>query len=60
MPGDINCDGVVNSTDFGILGVAWGSTIGEPNYIPEADINGNGVVDSTDLGILGVHWGEIA
>jgi parallel beta-helix repeat protein len=58
IPGDINGDRVVDSTDQGILGVALGSTIGKPNYISEADINGDGVVDSTDLGILGVNWGH--
>jgi len=56
--GDINGDRVVDSTDQGILGMAWGSTVGGPNYIPEADLNDDGVVDSTDLGILGVNWGH--
>ena len=60
LPGDINGDGLVGSGDLGLLGWAWGSTIGEPNYIPEADLNGDGVVNSGDLGILGAHWGEIA
>jgi hypothetical protein len=55
--GDINGDGVVDSTDQGILGVAWGSIIGEPNYVPEADLNGDGVVDAIDLGMVGVNWG---
>jgi hypothetical protein len=57
IPGDINGDGVVDSTDQGILGMAWGSIIGEPNYVPEADLNGDGVVDSIDLGVVGVNWG---
>jgi parallel beta-helix repeat protein len=56
--GDVNRDGVVDSTDLGILGGAWGSFIGDPNYLPEADINDDGVVDSSDLGIMGAHWGE--
>jgi len=60
IPGDINGDGVVDSTDLGILGVAWGATLGEPNYMLAADLNSDGVVDSTDLGILGLHWGETA
>jgi len=58
IPGDLNGDRFVDSTDQDILGMAWGSTIGEPNYIPEADLNGDGVVDSTDYGILGVNWGH--
>jgi len=58
IPGDVNSDRVVDSIDQGILGMAWGSIIGEPNYIPEADLNGDGLVDSTDLGILGIYWGH--
>jgi len=58
IPGDINGDRVVDSTDQGILGLAWGSVTGEPTYIPEADLNGDGVVDSTDYGILGANWGR--
>ena len=60
LPGDINGDGLVGAGDLGLLGWAWGSTIGEPNYIPEADLNGDGVVNYRDLGILGANWGEIA
>jgi parallel beta-helix repeat protein len=58
IPGDINGDTVVDSTDLGILGIAWGSFKGDLNYVPEADINDDGVADSSDLGIMGAHWGE--
>lgn len=56
LPGDLNGDGVVDSTDLGVLGVAWASVIGESNYIPEADLNGDGTIDSSDLGLFGVNW----
>lgn len=58
LPGNLNADSAVDSTDLGILGSAWGAFLGEVNYVPEADIDDNGVVDSTDLGIMGAHWGE--
>jgi hypothetical protein len=58
IPGDVNGDTVVDSTDLGILGGAWGAFKGDLNYVPEADINDDGVVDSSDLGIMGAHWGE--
>jgi PKD repeat protein len=58
IPGDINGDRVVDSTDLGWLGWAWGAYRAGPNYIPESDINDDGVVDSADLGIMGGHWGE--
>lgn len=47
---DLNCDGVVNGADLGILLAAWGES-GVP-----ADINGDGVVDGADLGILLTGW----
>jgi len=58
IPGDANNDGVVDSTDLGILGGSWGSATGDPKYDPCADFNSDGVIDSTDLGILGLNWGR--
>jgi T5SS/PEP-CTERM-associated repeat protein len=46
---DLNGDGVVDSTDLGILISAWGSS-------GTGDLNGDGVVDGTDLGILLAQW----
>lgn len=57
MTGDLNQDGSVDSTDLGILGVAWGAASGGPNWNPICDIYEDGAIDSSDLGILGVHWG---
>jgi len=48
--GDLNGDGVVDSSDLGILLAAWGAT-GHP-----ADLDGDGVVGSGDLGILLAAW----
>jgi parallel beta-helix repeat protein len=58
MPGNVNGDSGVDSTDLGILGSSWGSFTGDLNYNPNADIDNSGVVDSSDLGIMGAHWGE--
>jgi parallel beta-helix repeat protein len=59
IPGDINGDTVVDSTDLGLMGGAWGSFKGDLSYNPNADIDGSETVDSTDLGIMGGHWGEM-
>jgi hypothetical protein len=56
--GDFNDDYVLDSTDLGIMGAAWGAFIGDPNWNPACDLNGDGVIDSTDLGTLGAHWGH--
>lgn len=52
MPGDTNCDEVVNVDDLLVVINAWGSNA--PGF---ADLNGDGTVDVSDL--LGVlfHWG---
>ncbi|MGC8912249.1 MAG: dockerin type I domain-containing protein, partial [Nitrososphaeria archaeon] len=54
---DINNDGIVDSSDLGILGVAWGSITGDPNYMSDADLNRDSVIDSVDLGMIGTYWG---
>lgn len=47
---DVNGDGVVNSTDLGMLLGAWGTSD------PMADLDGDGVVGASDLGILPGAW----
>ncbi len=51
--GDLNCDGVVDGADLGVLLSAWGSVLGHA-----ADLNGDGVVDGADLGLLLGNWGK--
>jgi hypothetical protein len=51
--GDVDGDRVVDSTDYGIFGVAW-----PPGpYNVACDFNNDGVIDSTDYGMLGANWG---
>ncbi|MFO0829330.1 MAG: LamG-like jellyroll fold domain-containing protein [Phycisphaerales bacterium] len=50
-PADLNGDGIVSSSDLGVLLGAWG-TAG-----PTGDLNGDGIVGSPDLGILLGAWG---
>jgi len=50
QPADLNCDGVVDGADLGILLSRWGSND------CAADLNGDGVVNGADLGILLSSW----
>lgn len=59
-PGDANADGVVDSTDLGMLGAVWGANSTEPNYMLELDVHWDGVIDSSDLGVMGTYWGAFA
>jgi len=49
---DLNEDGIVDSTDLGLLLQGWGNTN------TKADINQDGVVDGVDLGRLFERWSE--
>ena len=48
--GDLNCDGVVNGQDLGLLLNSWGLAA-----VP-SDLNCDGAVDGADLGILLSAW----
>jgi fibronectin-binding autotransporter adhesin len=53
--GDLNLDGVVNGTDFGILAAHFGKNA--PNW-DEGDLNYDGVVNGTDFGLLASNFGK--
>jgi hypothetical protein len=58
IPGDIDGDGHVFLYDCTILGTAYGSRPGDPNWNANADIDGDSHVFLYDLTILGSHWDE--
>lgn len=49
--GDLNCDGIVNGADLGLLLGVWNATSGA------ADIDGSGLVNGADIGMLLGAWG---
>jgi len=56
--GDMNGDGIVDSTDLGMIAYALGSTSGDPRYNPQCDVNNDGFIDFTDYGAVGLNWGQ--
>jgi hypothetical protein len=48
VPSDLNCDGVVDAADLGVLLGGWGTALG--------DINDDGTTDSLDLAVLLGAW----
>ncbi len=56
--GDVDGDGDVDYDDFIILAGAYGSSIGQPAYTPEADFEGDGDVDYDDLIDLAGNYGR--
>ncbi len=56
IPGDMNSDGVVNSLDFNILAIGFGSS-GNPRF-RNGDATGDGVVNASDFNVLAVNFGK--
>lgn len=59
IPGDANCDGVVDGSDATILASSWqhGSGMSEPDATwSMGDFNHDGVVDGSDATILATNW----
>lgn len=59
IPGDANCDGVVDGSDVTILANNWqyGVNMGEPDAAwSMGDFNGDNVVDGSDVTILANNW----
>lgn len=55
--GDIDDNNFVDSDDFDVLVVTFGSTSSSPGWNPNADINGDEEVDSDDFDILVTNFG---
>jgi len=53
VPGDFNCDGLVDVADLGIIGANFNGS--EVTYV-EGDANLDGGVDVADLGVVGANW----
>jgi len=54
---DANGDGAVDITDLALLGKAWQSTSGQPNYNTAVDFNNDGIINVADFALLGQNWG---
>jgi alpha-amylase len=55
--GDVNLDGIVNGTDFGILASNFGKQV---NGWDQGDFTYDGVVNGTDFGLLAANFGKSA
>lgn len=53
---DLNTDGVVDLSDFGVFGDAWGTSVGDSDYNACCDFNDDGAIGLSDFGYFGNHW----
>ncbi len=58
LPGDLDSSGRVDGYDLILFSHAHGTSLGDPDWNPDADLDGTGTVDQTDLDILSVHFGN--
>lgn len=56
LSADLNCDGRVDSSDFGILMSYWGTDGSGATSCRSPDINRDGIVDSSDFAIMMSQW----
>ena len=58
IPGDVNGDGTVDITDLALVGEAYGTVEGDPDYNSDADLNYDGAIDVYDLAECGKNYGK--
>ena len=56
VPGDLDGDGAVASSDLGIVRSNWGQSV-TPGCLLCGDANGDGEVNSGDLDVVRGNWG---
>jgi len=56
-PAHFNMDGRVYVLDAALIGVAYASTPGKPNWHKAADLNGDGKVDILDAALVAYYYG---
>ena len=59
IPGDLNCDCVVDIVDIMLVASRWHSSVGDDDYDPAYDLNDDGEIDIVDIMLVAIHWGEI-
>lgn len=57
LAGDLNDDGVIDINDLSMVGDAYGSTSGNPDWNTTTDTNEDGIIDVYDLAIVGRNYG---
>jgi hypothetical protein len=58
VPGDVDGSRIVNMLDLYNIAIAFGATVGQPNYVPNYDIEDNGIINMLDLYIAAIHFGQ--
>jgi len=60
IQGDVNGDKKVDGKDIAIVAKAFGKSIGQPGYVPNADVNSDGKIDGKDIAVAAKFFGKVA
>jgi hypothetical protein len=60
LKGDLNGDGLVNILDISLIGIAYNSRPGDPNWNPKVDFDKNNFVNIIDLTQVAIEYGSKA
>lgn len=60
LAGDFNGDGIVNILDIAMVGRAFGSKLGEPNFNDVVDMDDNGIINIVDVAVVAKEFGRTA
>jgi hypothetical protein len=55
--GDLDADGDTDVLDFAIFIPAFGSALGDPQYLPDADFDSSGTIDVLDFALFAPDFG---
>ena len=59
LPGDLNGDGFVGSSDLDVIRANWGRDV-QPGDLLSGDATGDGRVNDEDLNVVRANWGAVA
>jgi hypothetical protein len=60
IPGDFDKDDDVDGTDLYMFNAAYGTTIEDEDYNPEADFDNDGDVDESDIYVFSSNFGRVS
>ena len=58
LPGDLNCDCVVDIVDIMLVASLWNCECGNESYDPRYDLDGDCDIDVVDVMLVTARWGN--
>jgi len=59
LVGDANNDNTINVSDFSLVAVAFGKSLGASGYDTRTDFNGDATINIADFSLLAGNFGQV-